>query len=274
MICVRFIHMCLSTLVVTYHAWRAADNVAGGAEAEGSQLRRQPTACTAWRQAAIRCSGPQHELQSERRHLGARIMAAGGEALLQAGNGETDTTTHSQQRSEPVQEDLAEATERLEHAAGVRMPAETATDAAAKGWRLPALEALGGLAWRWLQTQPSSWTPGAVSPTLNLRLDGRIVPSAAVGGARVSFSHLVVLDGFFGEPERQEMMGFLTGGNAAARPLDERDSVDGSGEHAAAGGGLEAAVPGPRWTRATADRAGLQPTWGLRVRLCAHPANV
>jgi hypothetical protein len=200
-------------------------------------------------------------------------MAAGSKAVLEAGKGKTERTTQSEQRSDPDDQDLAKATERLEQPAADCMPADTATDAAARGRRLPPPDVLGGLAWRWLRTQPSSWTPDAVSPTLNLRLDGRIVPSAAAGGARVSFSHLVVLDEFCSEPDRRELMGFMASGNAAACHCDERTGVDGSAEHAAAGGCPEAAVPGPSWMRATADRAGLPPTWGLKVRLCAHGAG-
>ena len=97
-----------------------------------------------------------------------------------------------------------------------RSPTETATEAAARRLWLPAPEVLGGLSWPWLATHETDWSPERVSPTLNLRLDGRIVPSAAAGGARVSFSHLVVLDGLFGEPERQELAAFLTGSGAAA----------------------------------------------------------
>lgn len=93
---------------------------------------------------------------------------------------------------------------------------ETATEAAARGLWLPAPEVLGGLSWPWLATHETDWSPERLTPTLNLRLDGRIVPSVAAGGARVSFSHLVVLDGFFGEPERRELAGFLTSSGAAA----------------------------------------------------------
>ena len=141
--------------------------------------------------------------------------------------------------------------------------AQTATEAAAQGLWLPAPEVLGGLDWRWLATHESDWSLDRLSPTLNLRLDGRIVPSAAAGGARVSFSHLVVLDGFFGEPERQELAGFLTGQSAASGEADDKNAASIAADESA--DDRDGTVPGPRWERATADRAGLPPTWGLKV---------
>ena len=200
-------------------------------------------------------------------------MAAGAAALHEAGSGAVDTTPQDQQRPADDGAAAGKATERREHSAAELSCAETATEGAAWGVQLPDPEVLGGLDWRWLDTQPSSWTPDTISPTMNLRLDGRIVPSDAAGGARVSFSHLVVLDGFFGEPERQELMGFLTSSDAAAGPSHDRNGVDGTAEPAAASANRESAVPGPRWKRATADRAGLPPTWGLKVRFHARSAG-
>ncbi len=115
-----------------------------------------------------------------------------------------------------------------------RSPTQTATAAAARGLWLPAPEVLGGLSWPWLATHDTDWSPERVSPTLNLRLDGRIVPSAAAGGARVSFSHLVVLDGLFGEPERQELAGFLTSSGVGAGQAD--------GNHAAVSAAADGAA--------------------------------
>lgn len=153
--------------------------------------------------------------------------------------------------------------------------------------QLPPPEVLGGLPWRLLETHETEWNPSDVAPTLNIRLDGRIVPTAAPpGSARVSFSHLVVLDDFIGEPERAALMSFMTGlsagpgsgeggdtgGSEAAAAAEE--GGNGTADSSAAGGGGGAGEadtgvmrsPGPRWERATADRAGLAATWGLKVR--------
>ena len=108
-----------------------------------------------------------------------------------------------------------------------RSPATTATEAAARGLWLPAPEVLGSLTWPWLVTHESAWSPERVSPTLNLRLDGRIVPSAAAGGARVSFSHLIVLDGFFREPERREIAAFLSDGGSGGERVASTAAAEG-----------------------------------------------
>ena len=155
--------------------------------------------------------------------------------------------------------------------------------------QLPPPEVTGGLPWRYLATRETDWDASNVTPTLNLRLDGRIVPSnGAPSGARVSYSHLVVLDDFIGEPERAELMAFFRGPgnsaeqqiaestavgeasgcrNAAAPAVSKREASELSEQHPVepgAAGGTERA-PGPRWERATADRAGLAATWGLKV---------
>lgn len=49
-----------------------------------------------------------------------------------------------------------------------------------------------------------------VRVTLNVTLDAAIVPSEAEGGARLDTGHLVVLDDFFGEPERCGLLDFIT----------------------------------------------------------------
>lgn len=160
--------------------------------------------------------------------------------------------------------------------------------------QLPPPEVLGGLPWRFVETHETEWDASGVAPTLNMRLDGRIVPSATLpGGARVSFSHLLVLDNFIGEPERAALMSFLTGtdtelstepstGQSSAIDRDAGSTAAAAegdrGLRAAAGAGASTAgggddvrgegvlrAPGPRWERATADRAGLAATWGLKV---------
>ena len=59
-----------------------------------------------------------------------------------------------------------------------------------------------------------------ISVPLNVRVDGRIVPSlASPDGARVDFSHIVVLDGLFGENERSGLWNQLVGESAAGQSL-------------------------------------------------------
>ena len=168
--------------------------------------------------------------------------------------------------------------------------AATVPASAASG-QLPPPEVLGGLSWRFIATHDTCWDPSEAMPTLNLRLDGRVVPSAFPneGCARVSFSHVVVLDNFIGEPEREALMTFLTGssdnvsdpagqgtssqshtgletaGGGSGTPTMMGVRVEGQG-HVDGGGEGITAGPGPKWERATADRAGLAATWGLKVR--------
>ena len=50
-----------------------------------------------------------------------------------------------------------------------------------------------------------------MQPTMNVRLDARIVPSpASAEGARLDYSHVVVIDHFFDEPQRAELLAQLT----------------------------------------------------------------
>lgn len=62
---------------------------------------------------------------------------------------------------------------------------------------------------RYLRHGDTSWEAHTAKVALNVRLDGRIVP-AVTGGARVSYSHVAVLDGFSDEAVRSELMAFLT----------------------------------------------------------------
>ncbi len=93
-----------------------------------------------------------------------------------------------------------------------------------------ALQNVCPLPLRYLRGRSTDWQPSAAAVTLNVRLDGRIVPSAG-GGARVSYSHIAVLDGFTDEPTRGALLGFLT------RPAGTDAAADGG----AAGGGAESA---------------------------------
>lgn len=60
-----------------------------------------------------------------------------------------------------------------------------------------------------LATHDSDWAPHACSVTLNVTLDACIVPTSS-GEARLDTAHVVVLDDFFGEPEREELLSFIT----------------------------------------------------------------
>lgn len=93
-----------------------------------------------------------------------------------------------------------------------------------------ALQNVCPLPLRYLRGRSTGWQPSTAAVTLNVRLDGRIVPSAG-GGARVSYSHIAVLDGFIDEPTRGALLGFLT------RPAGTDAAADGG----AAGGGAESA---------------------------------
>lgn len=93
-----------------------------------------------------------------------------------------------------------------------------------------------------IQTHSSDWSPDTVQVTLNARIDARLVPCAAPQqGLRLSYGHIVVLDNFVGEDERNELLDLLTqpGWDHSQGP------------------------PTDKWERETADGAGLPKTWGL-----------
>ncbi|GAB4818432.1 hypothetical protein N2152v2_005478 [Parachlorella kessleri] len=82
----------------------------------------------------------------------------------------------------------------------------------------PQPQQSGGVPFRFLATHPTAWEPPAAGPTLNVRLDGCIVPSeAAPEGGRVSYSQLLVLNDFIDDSMRQQLLDFLT----APGPEDE-----------------------------------------------------
>ncbi len=70
---------------------------------------------------------------------------------------------------------------------------------------------------RYLAAGDTVWQPHDATVALNVRLDGCIVPSLQ-GSARVSYSHVVVLDGFTDEAVRSKLLGFLTDPAATAEP--------------------------------------------------------
>ena len=91
-----------------------------------------------------------------------------------------------------------------------------------------------------VKTHESTWDPSTAQVTLNARLDARLVPQGSA--MRLDYSHVVVLDDFIGEPERQGLLEFLT--------QPDWDHSNGP--------------PAEKWERETADGAGLPKTWGLK----------
>lgn len=104
---------------------------------------------------------------------------------------------------------------------------------------------------KYLATHPTSWDPKSLEIPLNIRLDGCIVPSSSASeGARISFSHVVVLDGLVDDPTRQEIQRILVSTDDDGGDSNNVDGV----RH----------LPSEKWERKTADMAGAAPTWGLR----------
>ena len=91
-----------------------------------------------------------------------------------------------------------------------------------------------------ISTHESDWDPALLQVTLNARLDARLVPHGSA--MRLDYGHVVVLDNFIGEPERQSLIDTLT------QP---------SWDHSQG-------PPSSSWERETADGQGLSKTWGLK----------
>lgn len=89
-----------------------------------------------------------------------------------------------------------------------------------------------------LAVHPTGWSPSDIEVSMNLRLDGCIVPSQTPEGARVSFSHIVVIDKFLDKTVINELRDFLTMGH-----LNQ--------------------LPESKWERQTADMKGAAGTWGV-----------
>jgi hypothetical protein len=122
---------------------------------------------------------------------------------------------------------------------------------------------------RYLRGRDTAWQAADAKPTLNVRLDGRIVQSAA-SGARIAYSHIVVLDDFIDETTRAELLAFLTApaagspGSATAKAASASNTLQAAAEE---GGADDAAgLPSDRWARQTADQSGLAATWGVKVQ--------
>jgi hypothetical protein len=107
----------------------------------------------------------------------------------------------------------------------------------------------------YLATHPTTWDPNSLKIPLNIRLDGCIVPSeTAPESARISYSHIIVLDGLVDDATRKAIQNILLDSVVdGTNKSDFRDSV----RH----------LPSDKWERKTADMAGAAPTWGLRPHL-------
>jgi hypothetical protein len=91
-----------------------------------------------------------------------------------------------------------------------------------------------------ISTHESDWDPESLRVSLNARLDAKLVPHGSA--MRLDYGHVVVLDEFIGEPERQSLIDTLTqpGWDHSQGP------------------------PSSSWERETADGQGLPKTWGLK----------
>ena len=114
-------------------------------------------------------------------------------------------------------------------------------------------------------THPTPWDPAALRVSMNLRLDGCIVPSEREG-ARLSYSHLAVLDDFLDDATRRELRDFLVA-------PQEEGGVDTDKDKDTAQDSGAGAVPVDRWERGTADMAGAAATWGIKPHVLAALAE-
>ncbi|KAI3427134.1 hypothetical protein D9Q98_007071 [Chlorella vulgaris] len=135
-----------------------------------------------------------------------------------------------------------------------------------------------------LPTAPSSWDPAAVSPTLNIRLDGCIVPSeASEQGARIAYSHAVVIDGFVEDCTRGQLLDFLLNGlEADADPQQQQHSPlqlqqqQGSNQQQQQQQQRQASLQpsdSARWEQRTTDMAGGAATWGVKQHVLQELAE-
>lgn len=87
----------------------------------------------------------------------------------------------------------------------------------------------------------TSWQASEAKVVMNIRLDARVVPSPA-NGARIAYSHLVVVDDLVTEVDRAQLLDFIT----------------------AAGHDHSHGPPTDKWEKETCDAAGGSRTWGLK----------
>jgi hypothetical protein len=126
-------------------------------------------------------------------------------------------------------------------------PTTTYTAAATASVPIPSFN------FTYLATHPTSWDPNSLEIPLNIRLDGCIVPSdTALEGARISFSHVAVLDGLVDDAVRKEIQKLLL---VSSGDKSNNSSNSDGVRH----------LPSEKWERKTADMAGAAPTWGLKA---------
>lgn len=106
-----------------------------------------------------------------------------------------------------------------------------------RGWKKHAIQ------YRMLATRETSWDPEKdVRVNMNVRLDGCIVPDTGNIGARVSYSHVVVLDDFVDAACRLRLLNHLVETNESDGSIKLRNTW---------------------WNRLTSDMVGSKPTWGV-----------
>ncbi|KAL4444049.1 hypothetical protein ABPG75_011786 [Micractinium tetrahymenae] len=141
----------------------------------------------------------------------------------------------------------------------------------------------------------TSWDPASANVTLNVRLDGCICPSeASPEGARISYSHAVVLDEFIPDSVRHQLLQFLlhgddsTGSQAngavGSAPTEhhhqqqqpdqqQHQEQQQTGQQGGPEGPRQQPLPAARWERRTTDMAGAAPTWGVRQHVLRELAS-
>ena len=91
-------------------------------------------------------------------------------------------------------------------------------------------------------TKETSWDPKKdLKVSMNVRVDGCIVPDVGAIGARVGYSHVVVLDDFVSSASREALLNHLV-----------EDDANGSMK-----------LRDAWWDRKTTDMDGSKPTWGV-----------
>lgn len=124
-----------------------------------------------------------------------------------------------------------------------------------------------------IKTQPTSWDPRSVNVTMNVRLDGAIVPSAGLSssmGARVSYSHVVVLDDFVDDVSRKQLLSFLTSPDDDLESKRKEENYQSPKTNASI---TSYPLPGRVWERQTMDYPGAAPSWGVKQHVLQELAH-
>mmetsp|Transcript_11050 Transcript_11050/g.27900 ORF Transcript_11050/g.27900 Transcript_11050/m.27900 type:complete len:344 (+) Transcript_11050:177-1208(+) len=122
-----------------------------------------------------------------------------------------------------------------EHTAHVTLNAERASSSARPQRNRLVLRAIA--------RQPTRWLPSEAKVALNVVMDAAIIEAPPPENARISYSHVVVIDNFFDEEQRQQLQDAITHSG-----WDHRQGP-----------------PEDKWERRTCDGANLPPTWGLKT---------